>query len=146
VPAAELSRVVVGHSAEVRQAGHDEAETAKVLTKAPQVDPATTTGSVRLAFAKPTLLAAGLNVQVDIVGEERPHALIVPVAALVSEENELFVMVVGEDNKAHKYPVAVGLSTRTLAEVTSGLKPGARVIVRGQNGLPEGAAVTVESK
>lgn len=146
VPAAELSRVVVGHSAEVRQAGHDETETAKVLTKAPQVDPATATGSVRLAFVKPTLLAAGLSVQVDIVGEEHPHAIIVPVAALVNEENELFVMVVGEDNKAHKYPVAVGLSTRTLAEVTSGLKPGARVIVRGQDGLPEGAAVTVESK
>ena len=31
-------------------------------------------------------------------------------------------------------------------EVTSGLKAGDRVIVRGQDGLPEGAAVTVESK
>ena len=146
VPASELSRVVVGHPAEVRQAGHDDAEAAKVLTKAPQVDPVTGTGSVRLAFVKPTTLAAGMTVQVDIIGEERPHALIIPVAALVNEEHELFVMVAGDDNKAHKYPVAVGLSTRTLAEVTSGLKPGARVIVRGQDGLPEGADVTVESK
>ncbi len=54
-------------------------------------------------------------------------------------------MVVGTDNKAHKKPVAVGLSTRTGAEVTRGLKPGARVSVRGQNDQPEGAAVTVES-
>ena len=48
----------------------------------------------------------------EIVGEERANALIIPVAALVDEEGELFVMVAGDDNKAHKYPVAVGLSTQ----------------------------------
>jgi multidrug efflux pump subunit AcrA (membrane-fusion protein) len=68
------------------------------------------------------------------------------VAALVSEEGERFVMVVDADNKAHKRPVTVGLSTRTLAEVTAGIKAGDRVIVRGQDGLPEGAAVAVESR
>jgi RND family efflux transporter MFP subunit len=146
VPASELSRVVVGHSAQIRQAGHDDSEAAKVLTKAAQVDSATATGNVRLAFATATSLTAGMTVQVEIVGEERPHALIVPVAALVSEDSDLFVMVVGDDNKAHKYPVAVGLSTRTLAEVTSGIKAGDRVIIRGQDGLPEGAAVVVEAK
>ncbi len=146
VPASQLSRVVVGHSAEIRQAGYDISEAAKVLTKAAQVDPATATGNVRLGFATPTSLTAGMTVQVEIVGEERPHTLIVPVAALVSEDSDLFVMVAGDDNKAHKYPVAVGLSTRTLAEVTSGIKAGDRVIIRGQDGLPEGAAVVVEAK
>jgi RND family efflux transporter MFP subunit len=149
VPASELSRIVVGHAADVRQAGHgedDEGEAAKVLVKAPQVDPATATGNVRLGFAKPTSLTAGMTVQVEIVAEERPNALIIPVAALVDDEGELFVMVAGDDNKAHKYPVAVGLSTRTLVEVTSGIKAGDRVIVRGQDGVPEGATVVVESK
>lgn len=146
VPASELSRVVVGHAAEIRQAGHDDSEAATVLTKAAQVDPASATGHVRLRFATPTSLTAGMTVQVEIVGAERPHALIVPVASLVSEDGDLFVMVVGDDNKAHKYPVAVGLSTRTLAEVTTGIKAGDRVIIRGQDGLPEGAAVVVEPK
>jgi RND family efflux transporter MFP subunit len=140
VPASELSRVVV------RQTGHDDAEAAKVLTKAPQIDPVTAGGSVRLAFATPTILTAGMMVQVDIVAEERPNALIIPVAALVDEEGDLFVMVVGEDKKAHRHPVAVGLSTRTQSEVTSGIKAGDQVIIRGQKGLPEGAVVTVESK
>jgi RND family efflux transporter MFP subunit len=146
VPASELSRVVVGHSASIRQTGHDDAEAAKVLTKAPQIDPVTAGGSVRLAFATPTILTAGMMVQVDIVAEERPNALIIPVAALVDEEGDLFVMVVGEDKKAHRHPVAVGLSTRTQSEVTSGIKAGDQVIIRGQKGLPEGAVVTVESK
>lgn len=146
IPAAELSRVVVGRSARIRQPGHDEAEEARVLTKAPQVDPTTATGNVRLGFLEPTSLTAGLTVQVEIVGEERQNAVIIPASALVNDEGELFVMVAGSDNKAHKHPVAVGLSTRTQAEVKSGIKAGDRVIVRGQDGLPEGAAITVESK
>jgi RND family efflux transporter MFP subunit len=146
VPAAELSHVVVGHAAQIRQPGDDEPVAARVLTKAPQVDPVTASGNVRLAFVKPSALTAGMTVQVDIVAEERSNVLIIPAAALVDEEGDLFVMVAGDDNKAHRHPVAVGLSTRTLAEVTSGIKAGDRVIVRGQEGLPEGAAVVVESK
>jgi RND family efflux transporter MFP subunit len=146
VPASELSRVVVGHEAQVREPGHDEGETAKVLTRAPQIDPSTGTGSVRLGFDKPSALTAGMTVQVDIIGESRPNALIIPVAALITDDGERFVMVAGEDNKAHKRPVTVGLSTRTLAEVKSGVKAGDRVIIRGQDALPDGAAVTVESK
>ena len=114
--------------------------------RAPQVDLASATANVRLAFAKPTSLTAGTTVQVTMVAEERPTALVVPVASLVNEDGGFFVMVVGDDNKAHKHPLAVGLSTRTLAEITSGLTAGDRVIVRGHDGLPEGATVTVESR
>jgi len=63
----------------------------------------------------------------------------------VDDDGDVFVMVAGDDGKAHKFPVAVGLSTRTQVQVTSGLKPGDRVIVRGQDGLPEGAVVTIQS-
>ena len=66
--------------------------------------------------------------------------------AIIDEDDEIFVMVAGADNKAHKYPVATGLSTPTLIEITTGLKAGDRVIVRGQDGLPEGAAITVQEK
>jgi multidrug efflux pump subunit AcrA (membrane-fusion protein) len=83
-------------------------------------------------------------VQVDIVAREHTNALIIPTAALVDDEGDLFVMVAGEDNKAHRHPVAVGLSTRTQVEITSGISAGDRVIVRGQDGLPEGAAISIE--
>jgi hypothetical protein len=39
--------------------------------------------------------------------------------------------------------VAAGLVSKGLAEITSGIKAGDKVIVRGQDELPEGAAVTV---
>jgi RND family efflux transporter MFP subunit len=146
VPVADLSRVVVGHAAEVRAPGQDEGEAAKVLTKAVKVDAASATGDVRIAFARRTALTAGTRVEVEIVGEERKNVVVIPAAAIVSEEGEVFVMVAGPDNKAHKYPVAIGLSTRTLVEITSGVKAGDRVIVRGQDGLPEGATVAVEAR
>jgi cobalt-zinc-cadmium efflux system membrane fusion protein len=146
VPVADLPRIVVGHAADVRVPGHDEGQAARVLTKPAQVDPDGSTGDVRLAFAKPTSYPAGMRVNIEIAGTEHKQALIIPAAAVVTEEGEVFVMVAGADNKAHKYPVAIGLSTRTQVEITSGLKAGDRVIVRGQDGLPEGAAVVVEER
>jgi RND family efflux transporter MFP subunit len=146
VPVADLSRVIVGHTAEIRQPGREDQEITRVVTKAAQVDAASASADVRLTFAKPTALAAGTVVQVQIVGEEHAQALVIPSAALVEEDDEVFVMVAGSDNKAHKYPVATGLSTPTLVEITTGLKAGDRVIVRGQDGLPEGAAISVQEK
>ena len=146
VPVGDLSRVVIGHIAEIRQPGHEDLETMRVATKAAQVDPLTATADVRLTFAKPTSLAAGTVVQIEIVGEEHKNVVVIPSAALLEEDDEVFVMVAGADNKAHKYPVATGLSTPTLVEVTTGLKAGDRVIVRGQDGLPEGAAITIQDK
>jgi len=146
VPVADLSRVVIGHLATIRESGNDDGHPARVVTKAAQVDPDSATGDVRLAFAMPTALAAGTRVEVEIVGEEHKSALVIPAAAIVTEEGDVFVMVAGPDDKAHKYPVAIGLSTRTQVEITSGLKDGDRVIIRGQAGLPEGAAVKVEGK
>jgi membrane fusion protein (multidrug efflux system) len=143
VAVSDLSRVVVGHAAQISEMGKEENEAATVLAKSPQIAVGSATADVRLAFRKPTALAAGTAVRVQIVGEERRDALVIPAAALVNEEDELFVMVVGSDNKAHKYPVAVGLVSKGLAEVTSGIKAGDKVIVRGQDELPEGAAVTV---
>ena len=146
VPASDLSRVVVGHAAEVREAGKDSGEAATVLAKSPQIDPGNVTADVRLAFKQPTHLAVGTAVQVEIVAEERRDALVIPAAALVDEDGDLFVMVAGGDNKAHKFPVAVGLVTKSLVQVTSGIKAGDRVIVRGQDGLPEGAVVAIEAQ
>jgi RND family efflux transporter MFP subunit len=146
VPVAGLARVVPGHQASVRLPGQDESESAKVLTKAAQVDPATATGDVRLAFTKPTSLPAGATVEIQIVGDQHKGAIVIPSAAIVEDEGEIFVMVAGADNKAHKYPVSIGLTTQNLSEVTTGLKAGDQVIVQGQADLPEGAAITVGAK
>jgi RND family efflux transporter MFP subunit len=144
VPAAAVPQVTIGHDAQVTVPGSDAPLAARVLTRPSQVDPGNATADVRLAFTAPTRLAAGMLVQVAIVGEEHPNAVIIPAAAIVHDEGETFVMVAGADNKAHKYPISTGLLSGSDVEITSGLSKGDRVIVRGQDGLPEGATIAVE--
>lgn len=143
VPVADLSRVVPGHRADVQAPGSETAEPARVLMRPAQVDPASASANVRLSFANPTHLAVGTTVQVRIVTDERPNVLVVPAAAIVRDGDETFVMVAGSDNKAHKHPVVLGLTTPELVEIRSGVAAGDLVIVRGQDGLPDGGAITV---
>ena len=91
-----------------------------------------------------TKLAVGTPVRVEIVAEHRANALGVPVDAIIHEDDKSFVMVAGADNKAHKREVTIGITTPKLAEITAGLKAGEAVIIEGQTGLPDGAAIAQE--
>jgi hypothetical protein len=96
---------------------------------------------VRISFAGMTKLAAGTPVRVEIVAERHPNVLAVPVGAIQHEDDNAFVMIAGADKKAHKRQVTTGLTTPTLAELTSGVKAGEAVIVKGQQELPDGAEI-----
>ena len=52
---------------------------------------------------------------------------------------------VAAGNRAVRRPVTVGLSDNEHVEVLSGLTAGEMVITRGQAGLPDGAAISVDS-
>lgn len=139
----DLTRVQIGNPVRIFVPGSEPAESGKVLTRPAAVDPGGVTADVRIAFDGPTRLAAGTPVRVEIVAERHANALAVPVDAVLHEEDSAFVMVAGSDNKAHRHKVIVGLTTPKQAEITSGLKAGDAVITQGQQGLPDGAAITV---
>jgi RND family efflux transporter MFP subunit len=144
VPIPDLRRVAVGRPVRVIVPGADEPELGKVLTRPAAVEPTGVSADVRVAFDAATKLAVGTPVRVEIVAEQHPNALAVPVEAILHEDDDAFVMVAGADNKAHKRKVTVGIATAKLAEITGGLKAGEAVIVQGQQGLPDGAAITQE--
>jgi hypothetical protein len=98
---------------------------------------------VRIAFNGPTRLAAGTPVRVEIVAEQRANALVVPVEAILHEDEDAFVMIAGADKKAHKRKVTVGLATAKQVELTGGVKAGEAVIVKGQQELPDGGDIAV---
>jgi len=70
-----------------------------------------------------------------------PHALTVPVAALVPEGDAIKVFVVGSDGLAHARPVTIGGRSESVAEITTGLKPGERVVTEGAYGVEDSARV-----
>jgi RND family efflux transporter MFP subunit len=144
VPIPDLARVQVGKPARVLVPGAEEPEAGKVLTRPAAVEPTGVSADVRISFNAGTKLAVGTPVRVEIVAEQRQNALAVPVEAVLHEDEASFVMVAGADNKAHKRKVTIGLTTPKMAEILGGLKAGEAVIVQGQQGLPDGAAITRE--
>lgn len=77
----------------------------------------------------------------DLVFEVQSHenALVVPQKAIL-ENTYVFI---AEGGKALKKNVALGLQNTTMIEVLDGLAEGALVVVEGNFGLEEGAAVQV---
>lgn len=139
----DLPRVQVGQPVRILVPGSDATEAGRVLTRPAAVDAGGVTADVRIAFGAPTRLAAGTPVRVEIVAEQHPNALAVPADAVLHENDAAFVMVAGGDNKAHRRTVTLGLATPGLIEVTGGLQAGDAVITQGQQGLPDGGAITV---
>jgi RND family efflux transporter MFP subunit len=143
VAIADLARVQIGQPVRILVPGEDEPATGRVLTRPAAVEPGGVAADVRIAFNEPTKLAAGTPVRVEIVTDQHSDALAVPADAVLHEDEDTFVMVAGSDNKAHKHKVTVGLATQKQAEITSGVKAGDAVIIQGQQGLPDGAAIQI---
>ena len=142
VPLTEVTRVVLGASGRLTGQLPGDSEIAlKVVSRPAAVDPGTATIPVRLGFVRPANLPAGAPVQVDIDAEKHNEAVVVPDSAIVREGDETAVFVVN-DGKAARREIRIGLSDGTKTEVLSGVLAGDRVIVEGQTGLPDGAAVT----
>jgi RND family efflux transporter MFP subunit len=145
VPVSALAHISAGAPAHVTVPGSEVSLDATVIARPAAVDPGSVTATVRLRPATPATLTGGMAVQVEILGPEHPSVIIVPIAAIIRDGESTYVMTYGADNKAHRKDVEVGVTTRDEAEITKGLAAGERVIVRGQNGLPDGAAVTIGS-
>ncbi len=144
VTVGDLSRVTLGRPARISSAAGAAPEDGTVISAPAAVDPASATADVRIRFNGPTHLAAGLPVSVTIVAERLTKVLVIPTVGIIHDGDEVFVMLAGEDDdKAHKTPVKLGASANGLTQVTDGLKAGDLVIVRGQDGLPDEAAITV---
>jgi RND family efflux transporter MFP subunit len=138
VPLADAPRVVVGAAARIT--GASDAPALKVLSRPATVEEGTATVAIRLGFAGPVRYPAHAPVAVDIDSEKHTDVIVIPERALVRDAAETAVFVVS-GGKAQRRPVETGLTDGSQIEITSGLKAGEVVIVEGQTGLPDGAAV-----
>jgi len=87
-------------------------------------------------------LKPGMFGRFQIVYDSRTNVLLIPRAAVVEEENSQHVFVV-EDEKAVKNTISTGFTRGDMIEVSEGLADDDRVIIMGQSGLKDGAAVKV---
>jgi len=104
----------------------------------PTVDQSTGTLAVRAIFQNPKrILLPGNFVRVRVPVDERVPSLLVPDAALGSQQGGRYVLVVNGDNIVEQRRVTIGPLVGALRAIERGLKQGDRVIVDGlQRAIP----------
>ena len=99
------------------------------------------TMSVRAEFPNPSrTLRPGQFARVRAVVEEQANAVLVPALAVQEQQGTKIVLVVDDGDKVALRPVTVSDRVGDFYIVTSGLKPGERVIVDGVQKVRPGHA------
>lgn len=107
-----------------------------------QVDVNTGTQQIRCVIANPTtILTPGLFALTRIPASGRYNALLIPDAAVNTDQDERYLLIVGANNVVQQRPVKLGDLFGTLRSITGGLKPGEKVIVNGMQFAQSGAKV-----
>jgi RND family efflux transporter MFP subunit len=145
IPLADAPRIRMGAPARVAAATGTPGAALAVASRPAAVQEGTATIPVRLAFKQPAGYAVGTPLEVEIDGETHRQVVLVPTAAVVHEGDESAVFVVNAD-KAQRRVVMTGASDADHVEITQGIKAGETVIVTNQNGLPDGATISVEQR
>jgi membrane fusion protein (multidrug efflux system) len=102
------------------------------------------TGTIQIVgeFSNPrNLLRPGQYARVEAPTGNITGALLVPQAAVAQLQGTNQVTVIGADNRAQLRTVQVGPTVGTLWVITSGLKPGERVVAVGAEKVKEGGLV-----
>src|SRR6266576_558805 len=148
IPQPEAALLKVGDKATIAVPGESDPVDAKVTVVSPALDPNSTTVEVWVQAKNPAQrLKPGTSVQVSMVAQTIPDALVIPAAALLTgQDGATSVMVVGADNRAHQKPVSVGVRQGDQVQITEGLQAGDHVVASGAYGLPDNTQVTVAAQ
>ncbi len=108
-----------------------------------QVDRGSGTLRVRAVFPNPDArILAGQFGRVRLPASAPHQAMLVPDAAILSDQSQKLVMVVGADGTVEPRRVTLGTLLDTLRVVEDGIKPDDRVIINGLLRAHPGAKVT----
>jgi HlyD family secretion protein len=143
----EAVQLSVGNPAEFVVAGIEEPIEGYVTLISPALDPGSTTIEVWVEASKPNpALKPGMNVRINATAKSVKDALVVPAGAVFkTPDTGDYVLLAGSDKKAHQAKVRVGLRTKELAEIQSGIKENDQVITQGGYAVPDGTKITVEA-
>lgn len=110
-----------------------------------QVDARSGTVRVRAIFDnKDGRLIPGQFVRLQMGQPKTERAMMINERAVGTDQNKKYVMVVNKENKAEYREVSLGVSVDGLRMVTSGLKPGEQIVVKGLQRVRPGAPLVPE--
>jgi multidrug efflux pump subunit AcrA (membrane-fusion protein) len=129
----DATHLKAGDEANISVPGQGPALKAKVTLVSPALDPNSTTVEVWVQAANPGgRLKPGVSARVTMIGQTVPHAIVAPLAALLTDTDGVTSMIVLDtDNKPHKQKVKIGIRDGGDLQITDGLKGGERVVTVG---------------
>jgi membrane fusion protein (multidrug efflux system) len=142
IPQTELNKFSAGHLAKVRvDAMPGQAFDALIARISPTIDMRNGTFRATAYIDNENgLLAPGMFGRFDIAYEQHVDALMIPLAALVTEDNQTVVYVV-EDGAASRRIIQTGIQSGEDIEVLGGLEEHEQIVVTGQGSLRDGSRV-----
>jgi RND family efflux transporter MFP subunit len=146
VPEASIPKVRIGQAAAVAvDAFPKEVFRGTVSRFAGALDPRSRTMLTEVDLPNPERrLKPGMYARVTLNLEIHHNALSVPSETVMGPEDKRFVYTV-VNGHAHRTPVMVGVDDAKMVEITSGLTPGAQVVLVGRDTLVDGAAVKAQA-
>lgn len=142
VPAAALGFIRQG--AELNLIASPELVTAKVRTIVPVGDDRSRLYELRLTLSN-AKWPAGQTVRVEVPTAAASEVIAVPRDALVLRRTGTSVFRIRDDDTAERVTVTTGIAAGEFIEVSNGIHPGDRVVIRGGERLRDGQKVQVLS-
>jgi HlyD family secretion protein len=147
IPQPEAALLKIGDKATITVAGEDNPVEGTVTVVSPALDPNSTTVEIWVqAKNSDQRLKPGTSVQVSMLAQTVPDALVIPATAFLSaQDGSTSVMQVSSDNHAHQKNVRVGIRHGDAVQIIEGLQAGDRVVASGAYGLPDNSKIKAES-
>jgi len=106
------------------------------------VDQSTGTLNMRAVIPNPDkIILPGQYTKIRLYVEDKPNAVLVPQKALLSQQGEDIVYVLGSDNKVKSTKVTIGSDYKQYTVINKGLKAGEVIVTNGLQKIQDGAEV-----
>ena len=99
------------------------------------------TVKVTVAFHNAQQVRPGMYVDVHLVTEIHPNALLIPKKALVYDQDQIFIYRLGEERRVERLVLTPILENKEFVEPLEGFADGDEIVVAGQAGLKHEALV-----
>jgi HlyD family secretion protein len=138
----DLAKLQPGMQVDISDTANGHDVKAVIREISPLIDQETRLGTVRIDVPSQAGFKPGNFVRGDIeVGDSQ--VLTVPSQAVLTKNDESFVLVLNQDNQARSHIVKTGNRNANLVEVLDGLTPSDTVIVKGSGFVKDGDYVRV---
>ncbi len=148
VPQQEAALLKIGDAGRIIAPGEETAAEGKITVVSPALDPNSTTVEIWVQAKNPDQhLKPGSSVQVSVLAQTIPDALIIPAGSLLTAaDGTTSVMVAGPDGRAHQKGVKAGVRQGDKVQIVEGVQAGDRVVTTGAYGLPDNTKITIQDQ